>query len=148
LVFDRQADGRAKTGRAAIGTVSRRTERLVSHYLAGTDRLSDAILFRMRGSSPYREATLAHDFAAVRAIVFPGDRRRLMDMRRSGTVEAVAGGADAVGIAAKMANSIGQSNALHKAYSPVSIEAVRNTDAARLQGRRKMRAENGKRARV
>jgi hypothetical protein len=51
-----------------------------------------------------------------------------------GTIEAVAGGADAVGIAAKMANSIGQSNALHKAYSPVSIEAVRNTDAARLQG--------------
>jgi len=25
LVFDRQADGRAKTGRAAIGTVSKRT---------------------------------------------------------------------------------------------------------------------------
>jgi hypothetical protein len=148
LVFDRQAEGRAKTGRAAIGTVSRRTERLVSEYFAGTDRLPDVMLFRMRGGSPYREATLAHDFAAVRAIVFPGDQRRLMDMRRSGTIEAVAGGADAVGIAAKMANSIGQSNALHKAYSPVSIEAVRNTDAARLQGRRKMRAENGKRPKV
>jgi hypothetical protein len=148
LVFDRQADGRAKTGRAAIGTVSRRTERLVSEYLAGTDRLPDVMLFKMRAGSPYREATLAHDFSAVRAIVFPGDRRRLMDMRRSGTIEAVAGGADAVGIAAKMANSIGQSNALHKAYSPVSIEAVRNTDAARLEGRRKMRAENEKRAKV
>jgi hypothetical protein len=32
-VFDRQVDGRAKTGRAAIGTVSRRTERLVEIYL-------------------------------------------------------------------------------------------------------------------
>ncbi len=39
LVFDRHADGRAKTGRAAIGTVSRRTERLVTEYLAGTERL-------------------------------------------------------------------------------------------------------------
>jgi hypothetical protein len=60
----------------------------------------------------------------------------------------VAGGADAVGIAAKMASSIGQSNAPHKACSPVSIEAVRNTNAARLQGRRMMRAENGKRPKV
>jgi hypothetical protein len=121
------------------------TDRLVSEYLAGANRLPDVVLFRMRADSPYREATLAHDVAAVRAIVFPGDQRTLMDMRRSGTIEAVAGGADAVGMAAKMANSIGQSNALHKDYSPVSIEPVRNTDAARLKGRRKMRAENGKR---
>jgi hypothetical protein len=64
LVFDRQADGRAKTGRAAIGTVSRRTERLVFAYLASTDRLPDAVLFRSRSGSPYREATLAHDFGA------------------------------------------------------------------------------------
>jgi hypothetical protein len=148
LVFDRQTDGRAKTGRAAIGTVSRRTERLVSAYLAGTEWLPDAMLFRMRSGSPYREATLAHDFAALRALVFPGDKRKLMDMRRSGTIEAVAGGADAVGIAAKMANSIGRSNALHKTYAPVDIEAVRNTDEARLQGRRKMRAGNESGAKV
>jgi len=148
LVFDRQADGRAKTGRAAIGTVSRRTERFVSEYLAGTERLPDAVLFRMRTGSPYREATLAHDFAAVRAIVFPGDQRKLMDMRRSGAVEAIAGGADAVGLSAKLANSIGRSNTLLKTYAPVDIEAVRNTDEARLQGRRKMRAENGKRSKV
>jgi len=74
--------------------------------------------------------------------MFPGDERRLMDMRRSGTVEAVAGGADAVGLSAKLANSIGRSNALHKAYAPVEIEAVRNTDEARRQGRRKIRAGN------
>jgi hypothetical protein len=144
LVFDRQEDGRTKTGRAALGTVSRRTERLVSEYLGTTERLRDVVLFRMRGGSPYREATLAHDFARVREVAFPGDRRRLMDMRRSGTVEAVAGGANPMGIAAKMANSIGQSNALHKAYAPVSIEAVRSADAARLEGRRRMRKENGK----
>jgi hypothetical protein len=143
LVFDRQADGRAKTGRAALGTVCRRTERLVATYLSGADRLPDVVLFRMRGGSFYREATLSHDFKAIREIIFPGDRRKLMDMRRSGTVEAVAGGANAIGIASKMANSIGQSNALHKTYSPVSLEAVLNTDAARLAGRRKMRRRNG-----
>jgi hypothetical protein len=104
LVFDRQADGRAKTGRAAIGTVSRRTERLISEYLAGVERLPDAVLFRMRKGSPYREATLAHDFEDIREVVFPGDKRRLMDMRRSGAVEAMAGDVNPATLSAKMAN--------------------------------------------
>lgn len=146
LFFDRQADGRAKTGRAAIGTVSRRTERLVATYLhdLGTELLPEAILFRTRSGDPYREDTLADDFAAVREIVFPNDKRRLMDMRRSGTVEAIAGGATGVGLAAKMANSINTSNALHKTYAPVEIEVVREVDDARQRGRRKMRARNEK----
>jgi hypothetical protein len=65
--------GRAKTGRAGIGTLSRRTERLLTEYLAGTERLLDAVLFRMRTGSPYREATLAHDLPIFRELVFPGD---------------------------------------------------------------------------
>jgi hypothetical protein len=144
LVFDRQADGRAKTGRAAIGTLSPRTERLVIAYLdrPQVDLLPDAVLFRMRSGSAYGRETLAHDFAAVRDLVFPGDKRRLMDMRRSGAVEAIAGGAGPLDLAAKLANSIGRSNTLHKTYAPVDIEAVRNTDAARLRGRQRMRAEN------
>jgi hypothetical protein len=94
--------------------VTRRTERLVSTYLADTERLPDAVLFRMRAGSPCREATLAHDFADIRKLIFPGDTRKLMDMRRSGVVEAIAGGTDAVGLSAKLANSISRSNALHK----------------------------------
>jgi hypothetical protein len=99
LVFDRQVDGRAKTGRAAIGTVCKRTEHLVSAYLAklGTALLPDAILFRNRSGGAYIDATLSHDFSALRAIAFPGDDRRLMDMRRSGTVEAIAGNAGPLG---------------------------------------------------
>lgn len=90
----------------------------------------DAILFRTRSGNAYGRETLAHDFAAVRAIAFPGDDRRLMDMRRSGVVEAVAGNAGPIGLAAKLANSIGRSNTLHKTYAPVDIEAVRNADNA------------------
>jgi hypothetical protein len=71
-----------------------------------------------------------------------------MDMRRSGVVEATAGGTDAVGLSAKLANSIGRSNLLHKTYAPVEIEAVRKADVARLQGRRKMRSANRKGAKV
>lgn len=144
LIFDRQADGRTKTGRAAFGTLSTRTERLVATYLDDLqiEMHPDAILFRTRSGKAYGRETLAHDFAAVRALAFPNDDRRLMDMRRSGVVEAVAGDAGAIGLAAKLANSIGRSNTLHKTYAPVDIEAVRNTDAARLKGRRRIRAGN------
>jgi hypothetical protein len=45
-------------------------------------------------------------------LAFPGDTPRLMNMRRSGVVEAIAGGTNAVGLSAKLANSIGRSNAL------------------------------------
>ena len=150
LVFDRQADGRTKTGRAAIGTLSVRTEQLVNAYYAELqiDLHPDGVLFRTRTGNAYGRDILAHDFAAVRALAFPGDNRRLMDMRRSGVVEAVAGDAGPLGLAAKLANSIGRSNALHKPYAPVDIEAVRNTDAARLRGRRRMRAENESGAKV
>jgi hypothetical protein len=98
--------------------VCKRTERLILAYLSelGTALLPDAILFRNRSGLAYIDATLSHDFAALRAIVFPGDDRRLMDMRRSGTVEAIAGNADALGLSAKMANSIDRSNALHKNF--------------------------------
>ena len=150
LVFDRQAEGRAKTGRAAIGTVSPRTEWLVTAYLAHLqiDLHPDAILLRNRSGSPYREDTLSDDFASVRELTFPGDKRRLMDMRRSGVVEAIAGDAGPLGLSAKLANSIERSNTLHKTYAPVDIKAVRNTDAARLKGRRRMRAANERGAKV
>lgn len=48
LIFDKQAEGRAKTGRPSFGTVSRRTERLVTTYLAtlGVELHPDAILMR------------------------------------------------------------------------------------------------------
>ena len=65
--------------------------------------------------------------------------RRLVDMRRSGTIEAIAGGADITIVAAKMANSLDRSSELHRTYAPVDLAAVRNADEARSKGRRKMR---------
>jgi hypothetical protein len=124
--------------------VSKRTERLVALYLErlGIELHPDAILLRNRSGKVYGRESLAHDFAAVRALIFPGDDRRLMDIRRSGAVEAIAGDAGPLGLSAKLANSIGRSNTLHKTYAPVDIEAVRNADRARLKGRRSIRAGN------
>jgi hypothetical protein len=108
LVFDRQTDGRTKTGRAAIGTLSARTERLVNAYFTEM-RIGlhpDGVLFRTRTGNAYGRDTLAHDFAAVRALAFTGDKRRLMDMRRSGVIEAIAGDAGPLGLAAKLAGDL------------------------------------------
>ena len=71
-----------------------------------------------------------------------------MDMRRSGVVEAIAGDVGPLGLSAKLANSIERSNTLHKTYAPLDLEAVRNADAARLKGRRKIRAANESGAKV
>jgi hypothetical protein len=55
-------------------------------------------------------ANVAGDFAASCDLVFPGDERMSINTRRSGVVEAIAGGADAV--SPKLANLIGRSNEL------------------------------------
>lgn len=47
-----------------------------------------------------------------------------MDMRRSGAVEANAGGASVEAISAKMGNSIDENKALQKTYMPVNLAAV------------------------
>jgi hypothetical protein len=75
LAFDRQADGRTKTSRAAIGTLAQ----------CGAERLPEAVLFRTRTGHAYRDERSSRDFCAVRDLALPGDQRLLMDMR-SGVV--------------------------------------------------------------
>jgi hypothetical protein len=102
-----------------------------------------ASLLRNRSHAVYSRFTLPDDFRAVSETVFPGDRRSLADMRRSGAVEALAGSANPAVLAAKMANTIDTSNAIQSTYQPVDLAAVRAADEARRVGRRLMR-ENKK----
>ncbi|MGH6823256.1 MAG: hypothetical protein ACREC4_07165 [Methylocella sp.] len=133
---------RAKTGRAAAGTLSRRAEAVLSAYRAalGFDLHEKAPLMRTRSGAPYSKDKLGWDFRTIRAAVFgPHERRTLADFRRSGAIEAAAGGADAATISAKMANTLSASNALHRVYMPVEITKVRAADDARRAGRTKLR---------
>jgi hypothetical protein len=144
LVFDRREEGRQKTGKAIVGTLSRRTERLVFGVLEHMDveLTGEAFLFRTRSGNPYRDDTLADDFAEMRGIAFPGDKRQLRDMRRAGTVEAIVGGARTEQIGPKMGNSIQRSNKLWKTYVPLEIEPVLMADEHRKVGRAKLRGQN------
>ena len=143
------AIGRTKTGEPVLGTLSHRTRALIEGYLNGlTVELHDsAPMFRHRSSGPYSKDTLGDDFRDVRALVDGlEDKRQLMDMRRSGAVEALAGDASAESLSAKMGNTIDDNKALQRTYLPVDLRVVGLADAARLKGRSKSRrgASKGK----
>jgi hypothetical protein len=131
---------RAKTGRKALATISKGTELLIERYLADLVFVlpADQPFIRNRSGHVYSKDTLGDDFRDVREIVFPGDTRRLMDMRRTGNVEAVAGGAQPTHLAAKLSNTLSQSNAIYDTYAPVQLAAVRKADQAREIGRREL----------
>lgn len=148
---------RTKTSEAAFGIVSLRTRRLIATYVASLpfDLLDDAPMFWTRGyqptgkggrprpPAPYTKDSLVDDFADIRRLTFgKTEKRQLRDMRRTGAVEANAGGASVESIAAKMGNSIDQNRKLQKTYMPVNIAAVRAADEARKIGRNLIGAEH------
>jgi hypothetical protein len=93
------------------------------------------VTFVESAAAVHREAMLARDFADVHELVFPGDKRKLMDMRRSGVVEGHHE-RHRCGRSLGEACTIGRSNELH---APVKFETVRKADDARPQGRRTTR---------
>lgn len=148
IIFDLTDEGREKTDKPVIGTISRRTERLVRAYLADrfgeADILSNQALFCNRSGDRYSKDTLGDDFRDVRAAEFGQlETRKLMDMRRSGAIEAAAGGVDPTALAKKMGNTIDQSRELQMTYVPAQEAIVRLADRARVKGRRRIREGEG-----
>jgi hypothetical protein len=147
---------RAKTGRAAIGTLSYKAEQVLLAYMRSLpfELHPEMPIFHTRGAGtgpsggrpqapvPYSKDRLAADFREVRAVEFPGDKRRIMDFRRSGAVEATAGQVDPTALSGKMANSIDSSRELQATYLPNHVAVVRLADEARERGRVVMRGTN------
>jgi hypothetical protein len=73
---------RAKTGRAALGTLGSRATTLVRAYMASLpgEHLPTSQIFRHKKGRPYSKDSLGHDFAKIRG---EGETRTLADMRRS-----------------------------------------------------------------
>jgi hypothetical protein len=98
---------------------------------------------RPRLPVPYTKDKLVSDFAEERLELFgPGETRKLMDMRRTGAVEANAGGASVEFMAAKMGTFIDQNRKLHKIYMPINAAAGRAVDEARKKWRKLASKEN------
>jgi hypothetical protein len=147
---------RAKTGRAAAGTLTRWSEAILDTYLVklGIELHAATPIFWTRGGTstakggrpwpprPYTSDRLGIDFRHIRALVFgPHDQRQIQDMRRSGAVEAMRGDAAPTKLSAKMANTIASSNRLHRTYIPVDVAAVRDVDDARALGRERSKSK-------
>lgn len=132
---------RVKTDEAIIGTLSKRSERMLTAYLESLPAsISENMrIFRNRSGQYYSQDTLGDDFRDLRNEVFPSDNRKLLDIRRTGAVEALAGGADPGAMAAKMGNGIDHNKALQKTYLPNRVETVRLADEARKRGRNVLR---------
>lgn len=137
------AISRGKTGRDGILTLSRRAEKLLAWYMqqqfGAAEPISSMEIFRTRRGAAYRKNSLSEDFRDVRTVEFPGDKRMMLDFRRSGSVEAVAGGIEGTALSAKLANSLSESKKLEQTYVPVQVEIVRSADDARRLGRQRMR---------
>lgn len=88
---------------------------------------------------PYDKDSFARDFRKMRALVFgEDDNRKFHDMRRTGGIEAIAGGAPIEAVADKLANSIDEFKLLQQTYTPVNLAAIRAADEARIRGRVKL----------
>jgi hypothetical protein len=133
---------RGKTGTPVGGALSDRALAALESYIAklGVELHGEAYIFRNRSGAPYSSDTLGDDFRDVRRLVF-GEReqRTLADFRRSGAVEAIAGGARAEESAHAMGNTLSASNALHATYVPVNLATIRGVMDARRRGRTKLR---------
>lgn len=148
---------RGKTGRDAVLTLSRRSARLLEWYMQSrfgdAEPMGGVKLFQTKGyapapgskggrpqkGAPYTRNSFSEDFRTVRTVEFPGDTRMMLDFRRSGSAEAVAGGVEGTALSAKLANSLSESKKLEQTYVPVQVEMVRRADAARLAGRKALR---------
>jgi hypothetical protein len=105
--------------------------------------MADAPLFRNRSGQRYLKNAFAEDFREVRAALFgSGERRQMLDFRRSGAVEAITGEASAEHVAHAMGNTLGRSNALFRTYVPVQYDTIKQVADARRRGRRRLRDGN------
>ncbi len=134
---------RGKTGRDGVLTLSKRSEKLLRWYMqtqfGAAEPVSNMEIFRTRRGATYRKNSFAEDFRDVRTVEFPGDTRKMLDFRRSGSTEAVAGGVEGTALSAKLANSLSESKKLEQTYVPVRVEMVRRADEARRAGRKLIR---------
>ena len=130
----------------ATGGAARVTDAYVEQL--GVEIHDDAPISRDLRGTPYTMFSLARDFRLVRKAEFGDDeKRRLMDMRRSGAVEANAGGVDPLALADKMANSIDSSGKLQDTSCPgawpwfgarTRPESVDGRRSARTNGAQKL----------
>jgi hypothetical protein len=146
-----------KTGNAAIGSISRETELLLTIYILqlpftlhpnmpifhtrGGEPIARKGTVGKRGGNlgggrrvppkPYSKDMLSKDFRKVRDVVFPGDKRKIIDFRRSGAVEATVGKVDPAALAGRWPT---RSTLTRICRPPISLTARRGFGSPTKRG--------------
>lgn len=135
---------RGKTDKEAFAAISDWLGDALTAYIKRQDRAeADATpIIRQRDGLTYRNKdTFGGDFRDVRGIVFPDDKRQLLDIRRSANVEADAAGADKKTMGELLANGLADSKFLDETYTPPTVTKAREVASQRLEGRAKLANE-------
>ncbi len=129
--------GRTKTRREAFGAISKALCADIDAYAAGLGfELGTSPLVRRPDGLAYTEKNLfAKHARIVREVVFPADRRQLLDIRRSANVEAALGGATPEERAEILANNLDKNSVLEATYTPGTVAMARQVAEKRLAGR-------------
>lgn len=135
---------RAKTETAVLGILGPRATAVLKLYLSRrqAEPHPSSPIFLNRSGAPYSKDTLGDDFRNVRSLVFgESEKRQMLDFRRSGAVEGIAGGAKPADLAHAMGNTLSASNALFETYVPSNRTTIRHVGEARVIGRRAIRKD-------
>ena len=100
-----------KTGRSAAATPSRSS---------APSQLADGG-GRTWSPGPTAKTSLARTSPSCEAVFGPDESRIVADMRRSGAVEAIAGGAEVELVSTKLTNMLAASTRLQKTHHPVHV---------------------------
>lgn len=135
---------RQKSKRKVFAAITLETVEAVRTYLArleaaGIPLEPAAPLIRNRQLAPYSgphaKKYFERDFRTVRQQAFPGDRRQMLDLRRSAITEGRIGGATLDDLGAAAANNLATDQVLQSTYALAASKKVRD---AREAGRSKL----------
>lgn len=130
---------RSKTGKVVFAAISNDLGRDILEYIENlpVELLpSEPILRTARDHKRYTKARFSFDFALVRKAAFgPDEARWMMDLRRSGNLEADLGDASPEDRAEILANSLHMSKDLEDTYTPMTVAKARQIAKKRAIGR-------------
>ncbi|MGE0828056.1 MAG: hypothetical protein AB7O04_01745 [Hyphomonadaceae bacterium] len=138
---------RKKTGEVQKHALSEDTCARLGGYLAAaaeakiTFKPEEEILRQPDGWRLYTKDRWEKHFRWTRDTALPGDARRLMDMRRTGNVEADLGGMSRADRGELLANGLGKNNFLERTYTPATVVKSRQSLQKRQEARALLEAE-------
>lgn len=133
---------RRKTGSGAAAQLRPIVMRMIDAYTRSMPKTVGPMFRTATDKVAFKKNSLSETFREVRTEVFgKAERRQLQDMRRSGAVEALEGGAAPAALSRAMGNTLAASNALFETYVPPTNPQAKAVADARTKTRQRMAAE-------